>query len=132
MRAAAKTPRAAKAPRGARAAEARVAPPRSTWPRRWWAWSLVLVLFAAAAALHVHSKLAVVQLGYALSQAARENRELLAEARELQVEAATLRSPRRLRKLAVERMGLVERAPQQVIRLERAAPRKLALGQPGR
>jgi cell division protein FtsL len=107
-------------------------PPRSAWPLRWWAWSLVLGLFVAAAALHVHSKLAVVQLGYALSQAARENRELLTEARELQVEVATLRSPRRLRKLAMEQMGLSERNPQQVIRLEQAVPRKLALGRPGR
>ncbi len=92
--------------------------PRSRWPRRWWAWSLVIGLFALSAALHVHSKLAVVQLGYALSQAAREGRELLTEARELQVEVATLRSPRRLRKLAVEQMGLGERNPHQIIRLE--------------
>ncbi|HOX42610.1 MAG TPA: hypothetical protein PK668_03380 [Myxococcota bacterium] len=119
--------------RAARADKARqAAAPRSAWPRRWWAWSLVLVLLAAAAALQVRAKLSVVELGYALSQAARENRELLVEARELQVEVATLRSPRRLRKLAMEQMGLLERNPQQIIRLEQAAPRKLALGQPAR
>jgi cell division protein FtsL len=102
----------------------------SAWPRGLAPWVAILLLLAAAAGLHVHAKLATVQLGYSLSQAARANRELKVAQRELSVEAATLRSPRRLRRLAIEQLGLVERNPRQVIHLAPAEPRKLALGQP--
>ena len=70
-------------------------------PRLWWVWFLVLTTLTAAAVLHVHSRLAVVQLGYELSKALSERTGLQAARRELLVEVATLRSPRRLRKLAV-------------------------------
>ncbi len=89
---------------------------RAVLPKSWWAWSLVLVILVTGAILHVHARLQEVHLGYHLSEAARENRTLLVERRKLQVEVATLRSPRRLRKLASEKLGLMEPRPEQIIR----------------
>ena len=89
---------------------------RAVLPKGWWAWSLVLVILVTGAILHVHARLQEVHLGYDLSEAAQENRKLLVERRKLQVEVATLRSPRRLRKLASEKLGLMEPKPEQIIR----------------
>jgi cell division protein FtsL len=99
-------------------------------PRFWWAWFLVLTALTAAAVLHVRSRLAVVQLGYELSNALNERTGLQAARRELLVEVATLRSPRRLRKLAVEQLGLTKPGPGQVLRLDGRKTSKLALGRP--
>lgn len=101
---------------------------RPQLPRHWWAWALVVVALTGAASLHVRSRLMVVQLGYALSEVTSENRKLRTESRKLMVEVATLRSPRRLRKLAVEQLGLVEPGPHQIIRAEPRTQSKLALG----
>jgi len=104
----------------------------AAWPRAWWAGALVLLAFALVAIVNVRAKHAVVQLGYALSEAARERDELLADGRKLQVEVATLRNPVRLRKLAQESLELVEPAPGQIQRLT-SPEGKLALAKdPGR
>ncbi|MBN2497861.1 MAG: cell division protein FtsL [Deltaproteobacteria bacterium] len=102
---------------GARPQRAESSGRRLRWPRSWWMWALLLAVLTAAACLHVRARLAVVQLGYKLSEASTENRRLLVERRKLQVEMATLRSPQRLRKLAHEKLGLVEPRPEQILRL---------------
>jgi len=102
---------------------------RAGLPARWWIWCLVFAGLAAAAGLHVRERLLVVQLGYALSEAADQNRRLQAEHRKLSVEVATLRNPRRLRALAVERLRLAEPAAGQILQAGRQAPKELALGQ---
>ncbi len=98
-------------------------------PERWWAWCLVFVALAAAASLHVRERLVAVEFGYALSDAAKENRRLQAERRKLTVEAATLSNPRRLRALAVEKLRLAEPTGEQIIRAPRRSSSELALGQ---
>ena len=90
--------------------------PRPAWPANWLAFTVVVLAFTIAAILHVRSKLAVVQLGYSLSEATREHKRLLAEQRELQVEVATLKNPRRLRELAIRKLGFREPAPGQIVR----------------
>jgi cell division protein FtsL len=75
----------------------------------------LILVFCIAAILHVRSRLAVVQLGYRLSQATKEHKQLQADHRKLQVEVATLRSPRRLRKLATERLELREPLSRQIL-----------------
>lgn len=90
---------------------------------------VLVTLFMLAALLHVRGRLVVVQLGYELSAASREHKRLLAENRKLQVEVATLRSPRRLRKLAVEKLGLREPTPAQIVRAGSKTPGKLAMGE---
>lgn len=104
----------------------RVAPPVAL-PPRWWAWALVLLSLAGAAVLQVRTRVAAVQLGYDLSEAAAEGRALRAENRKLVVEAATLRSPRRLRRLAVEQLGMVEPTAARVLRLDERGRGELAL-----
>ncbi len=101
---------------------------RAVLPRLWWAWGLVLAALCGAAVGHVRSRLSKVQLGYALSQAASEHRELQDEKRKLMVEAATLRNPRRLRRLAVEQLDLVEPSSRQIIRTGSEPGGKLAMG----
>jgi cell division protein FtsL len=78
------------------------------WPRYFWAWLLLLLILVVAAFVHVHAKLTAVELGYALSTAASEHQQLVSDQHSLQIEVATLRSPQRLRKLAIEKLGLVE------------------------
>jgi cell division protein FtsL len=87
------------------------------WPRYFWAWLLILLILIVAAFVQVHAKLTAVELGYALSAAASEHQQLLTDQHSLQVEVATLRSPQRLRKLAVEKLGLVEPNSTQLLRL---------------
>jgi cell division protein FtsL len=88
---------------------------RAEWPTGWLAGGVLILVFCIAAILHVRSRLAVVQLGYRLSQATKEHKQLQADHRKLQVEVATLRSPRRLRKLATEQLGLREPLSRQIL-----------------
>ena len=88
---------------------------RADWPSGWLAGGVLILIFCIAAILHVRSRLAVVQMGYRLSRATKEHKLLQADHRKLQVEVATLRSPRRLRKLATEQLDLREPAPRQIL-----------------
>lgn len=88
---------------------------RAEWPSGWLAGGVLILVFCIAAILHVRSRLSVVQFGYRLSQATKEHKQLQADHRKLQVEVATLRSPRRLRKLATERLDLREPVPRQIL-----------------
>lgn len=81
-----------------------------------------------AALVHVHGKLAEVQLGYQISKAIHEHKRLLADSRKLEVEAATLRNPRRVRAIAMENLGMIEPLPQQLVWVEQGQRGKLALG----
>jgi len=101
----------------------------SRWPVHWLACVLIVLLIATAAMLHVRSKLIVVQLGYELSQATQEHKRLLADQRKLQVEVATLRNPRRIRRLAMDSLGLSEPAAEQIIQVVNRKKKKLALGE---
>ncbi len=89
---------------------------RADWPAGWMAGAVLILVFCIAAILHVRSRLAVVQLGYRLSRATKQHEQLEADNRKLQVEVATLRSPRRLRKLATGKLGLREPTPRQIMR----------------
>lgn len=88
----------------------------SGWTPAWTAMTVLIVVYAIAAVVHVRAQLAVVQLGYQLSKAAQVNEKLTAETRKLQLEVATLRDPRRLRRLAKQELGLAEPKPAQILR----------------
>jgi cell division protein FtsL len=98
----------------------------AAWPRHWLAIVVLALVYTLAAILHVRSKLAVVQLGYRLSEVAGEHKRLLADSGKLQVEVATLRSPQRLRRLANGTLGLKEPTPDQVVTWKKN--KKLAMG----
>lgn len=93
------------------------------WSSGWTAAVIVVATLTLAAILHVHTKLAAVELGYHLSKAASLNKKLRAESRKLRLEVATLRNPRRLRRLATGKLGLYEPRPGQVIVIDRAVER---------
>jgi cell division protein FtsL len=88
---------------------------RADWPTGWLTGGVLILVFCVAAILHVRSRLAIVHLGYRLSRATGEYKQLQADYRKLQVEVATLCSPRRLRKLATGSLDLREPAPQQIV-----------------
>lgn len=73
------------------------------------------VLVAALALLLVWQRLRVVQFGYVLSSAAKLERRLEGDNRELKIELATLTAPGRLESMARERLGLKEPRQEQVV-----------------
>lgn len=89
---------------------------------------LLIAALTAAAVVHVHCKLAEVQLGYQMYKALHEHKRLMADSKKLQVEFATLRSPRRVRAIAMELLGLVEPLPQQLLWRDGERKGKLAMG----
>ncbi|HUU00404.1 MAG TPA: cell division protein FtsL [Myxococcota bacterium] len=101
-------------------------PGPSGWTAGWTAAVIVVAAFSLAAILHVRTKLVAVELGYRLSRAASENKQLQAESRKLRLEVATLRNPRRLRRLAADKLGLFEPRPEQVITIGTPGHGKLA------
>jgi cell division protein FtsL len=60
-------------------------------------------------------RLQVVNAGYELSTARRLAHRLEQEQRELEIEVATLTSPRRLERVARERLGMGPPAPGQIV-----------------
>ena len=69
----------------------------------------------AVALVLVWVRLQVVHIGYDLSTARQVERRLEQEQRELQIEIATLTSPRRLEELARERLGMGPPAQGQIV-----------------
>ncbi len=96
-------------------------------PRSWWIWLLALAMLSGVCLLHVNARIEVVRIGYSLSRQAAKNRKLLAQRRKLALEVATLKSPRRLRRLAMDKLGMTEPSPSQTIKVEKNAKGKLAL-----
>ena len=74
-------------------------------------------LLVALALLLVWQRLRVVQLGYVLSTAAKLERRLEQENRELRVELATLTAPERVENMAKKRLGLRDPQAKQVVLL---------------
>ena len=77
----------------------------------------LLVMFVsvtAAALAHVSLRMTVVRLGYEMSAAAREHRQLREENRRLRVERSLLRDPARIERLARDKLGMRYPEPTQV------------------
>jgi cell division protein FtsL len=79
-------------------------------------------LFAAVGILHVTSRVFVVDVGYRLSNAEAESRNLTRENDRLKLELATLKAPARLEKLAREQLGMVMPAGSAVVALQPELP----------
>ena len=89
---------------------------------------VLMVLFVAvggAAMAHVSLRLAVIRLGYAISEKSGERRGLEEDNRKLRLEASLLRSPARIERLAREQLGM-ERPDPARIRVVRPGARELA------
>jgi cell division protein FtsL len=77
---------------------------------------ILLLLFLIGGSLfYVWSRIQVIQLGYELSNALKEERALAEANKRLRLEIATLKSYTRIEKFAVEELRMAKPKPDQVI-----------------
>jgi len=77
---------------------------------------LILLLFLIGGSLfYVWSRIQVIQLGYEISNALKEERALAESNKRLRLEIATLKSYSRIEKFAVEELRMTKPKPDQVI-----------------
>jgi cell division protein FtsL len=76
----------------------------------------LLMLFVIVGSLfYVWSRIQVIQLGYEMSNALKEERVLTEANKKLRLEIATLKSYARIEKFAAEELRMVKPRPEQVI-----------------
>ncbi len=93
---------------------------------------LVSSLIFAVGFFHVAGRVTVIQRGYALSDAARENRELVREQERLRMQVASLRVPSRIEAYARQRLGMAPPAADRIVVVSGAqSPTKGALARAG-
>ncbi len=73
------------------------------------------LVFIACSLFYVWSHHQIISLGYEISAAAQEERELLQENKKLRLELAELKSPGRIEKKAARELGLVNPQKEQLI-----------------
>lgn len=83
--------------------------------------ALCLVLGVGAALSRVWTRLQVIDYGYRISKASREQARLREINRKLHIELTLLKNPDRIKRIAEERLGMVLPLPSQVRRLPAAA-----------
>jgi len=77
---------------------------------------IILLLFLISGSLfYVWSRIQVIQLGYEISSALKEERALAEANKRLRLEIATLKSYARIEKIAVEELRMAKPKPDQVI-----------------
>ena len=77
--------------------------------------TLLLLFLIGGSLFYVWSRIQVIQLGYEISNAMKEERALTENNKKLRVEIATLKSYARIEKLAVEELRMAKPKPDQVI-----------------
>ncbi len=77
--------------------------------------ALLMVLFIGGSLFYVWSRIQVIQLGYEMSNALKEERALTETNKKLRLEIATLKSFARIEKFAVEELRMIKPKPEQVI-----------------
>ena len=74
-----------------------------------------MICFLAELFFYTWCRVQVIQAGYDISEGARHRQHLLALQRNLNVELAHLKSPKRIGTIAREQLGLFKPGPKQVI-----------------
>ena len=74
-----------------------------------------MLFFIGGSLFYVWSRIQVIQLGYEISNALKEERSLAETNKKLRLEIATLKSYGRIEKFAVEELKMVKPKPEQVI-----------------
>jgi cell division protein FtsL len=74
-----------------------------------------MLLVIGGALFYVWSRVQVIQLGYEISNAMKQERALTETNKKLRLEIATLKSYARIEKIAAEELGMAEPKPEQVI-----------------
>ena len=77
--------------------------------------TLLMVFFIGGSLFYVWSRIQVIQLGYEISNALKEERALIEANKKLRLEIATLKSYGRIEKFAVEELRMAKPKPEQVI-----------------
>jgi cell division protein FtsL len=77
--------------------------------------TFLMLFFIGGSLFYVWSRIQVIQLGYEISNALKEERALTETNKKLRLEIATLKSYARIEKLAVEELRLAKPKPEQVI-----------------
>ncbi len=77
--------------------------------------TLLMLFFIGGSLFYVWSRIQVIQIGYEISNAMKEERALTEANKKLRLEIATLKSYVRIEKLAVEELRMVKPKPEQVI-----------------
>jgi cell division protein FtsL len=75
----------------------------------------LMFFFIGGCLFYVWSRIQVLQLGYEISNALKEERTLTETNKKLRLEIATLKSYGRIEKLAVEELRMTKPKPEQVI-----------------
>jgi cell division protein FtsL len=77
--------------------------------------TLLMLFFIGGSLFYVWSRIQVIQLGYEISKALKEERALTETNKKLRLEIATLKSYVRIEKLAVGELRMAKPKPEQVI-----------------
>lgn len=77
--------------------------------------TLLLLFFIGGSLFYVWTRIQVIQFGYEISNALKEERALTEANKKLRLEIATLKSYARIEKLAVEDLKMAKPKPEQVI-----------------
>ena len=77
--------------------------------------TLLMLFFIGGSLFYVWSRIQVIQLGYEISNALKEERALTEVNKKLRLEIATLKSYGRIEKFAVEELKMAKPKPEQVI-----------------
>ncbi|OGP92565.1 MAG: cell division protein FtsL [Deltaproteobacteria bacterium RBG_16_47_11] len=77
--------------------------------------TVIMLFFIGGSLFYVWSRIQVIQLGYQISNALKEERALTETNKKLRLEIATLKSYARIEKLAVEELRMAKPKPEQVI-----------------
>lgn len=78
-------------------------------------WTLIMVLFISELFIYTWCRIQCVKTGYEISKEADKNMKLVMLQKNLKIEIARLKSPRRIAKIATQQLGLVMPKPDQVI-----------------
>ncbi len=77
--------------------------------------TLLMFFLIGGSLFYVWSRIQVIQLGYEISNAMKEERTLTEANKKLRLEIATLKSYSRIEKLALEELKMAKPKPEQVI-----------------
>lgn len=85
---------------------------------------LVITLACGAAICQVWTRFRVINYGYKIGEASKEQQRMKEINRRLRVELALLKSPERITRIATEELGLKPQRPEQVRRIRLASPKQ--------
>jgi len=88
---------------------------KKTGPRRTGLWTIIMVLFISELFIYTWCRVQCVKTGYEISKETDKNLKLTALQKNLKIEIARLKSPKRIAKIASQQLGLIMPKPGQVI-----------------